>query len=445
MNILQVSTFDLAGGAERVAHSLFEGYRRRGHTSHLAVGKARSNDKDVMPIPVPQENTWQRQWHAMPARLGLSPNGKGARMAMRLGSLGQPRFWLERQFGLEHFGYPGTRGLLRLFPEPPDIVHAHNLHGGYFDLGYLPDLSGQAPLILTLHDAWLLSGHCAHSLACERWLSGCGHCPDLTLPIPLRRDATAYNWRRKQRIYRRSRVFVATPSNWLMEKVRRSMLWPSVSEARVIPNGIDLTVFRPGDRTEARQILGLPPEAQVVLFVGRATRRSPWKDYLTMERAIAAVASQSHDIPLVFVCLGEQAETERIGRAQLRFDAFQDDIRKVVAYYRAADIYLHAARADTFPSTVLEAMACGLPVIATAVGGITEQVQNGITGLLAPPADGGALAAAAGRLLSDASLRERMGAAAIEVADNCFDQDRMISDYLTWYERILAGRRSSTA
>ena len=108
------------------------------------------------------------------------------------------------------------------------------------------------PTVLTLHDAWLLSGHCAHSFDCERWKTGCGECPDLTIEPAIRRDATADNWVRKRDIYARSRLYVATPSPWLMGRVEQSMLAPAVEQARVIPNGVDLSVFRPADKRSIR-------------------------------------------------------------------------------------------------------------------------------------------------------------------------------------------------
>src|SRR5439155_11546406 len=122
-------------------------------------------------------------------------------------------------------------------PQRPDLVHCHNLHAKYFDLRVLPWLSRQVPVVLTLHDAWMLSGLCCHSFDCERWRTGCGQCPHLTLyptiypGIP---DATHLNWKRKRKIYRRSRLYVATPSRWLMQKVKQSILAPAVIEARVI-------------------------------------------------------------------------------------------------------------------------------------------------------------------------------------------------------------------
>src|SRR6185503_18163896 len=184
--------------------------------------------------------------------------------------------------------FPGTRDLLNLSPVKPDILHCHNLHGGFFDLGALSRLSHEAPTVLTLHDSWLLTGHCAHSFDCERWTTGCGSCPDLSIYPAIRRDATAHNWQRKRDIYRRSRLYVTTPSNWLMDRVRQSMLWPSVELSRVIPNGVDLSTFKPGSRDEARRDLGLPSANPIVLLMS-GRRDAPWMDTGTLNRAIDSI------------------------------------------------------------------------------------------------------------------------------------------------------------
>ncbi len=449
MRIVQVNMFDVYGGAEKVAWDLASAYRDRGHDAWLAVGRKRSNAPDVLCIPHHQAKAlWPRFWWTIHHRLQpYYGRATGVRTLCRLvHALAEPEGWVGTRLGIEDFSYPGAWHLLDAPCARPDILHCHNLHQKYFDLRALPWLSRRVPVVLTLHDAWLLSGHCAHSFDCDRWQTGCGQCPDLSIHPPIRRDATARNWRRKRDIYAASRLHVATPCRWLMDKVQRSILKAGIVESRIIPYGVDLGTFRPGDRHAVRTALAIPPEADVLLFAASGIRKNIWKDYETLRRVVGRLAERGGGRPLLFLAVGEDAPPERIGAAEIRFVPFESDPRKVAGYYQAADIYVHAARADTFPCTVLEALACGTPVVATAIGGIPEQVRSlspgetAPTGILVPPSDAEAMTAATERLLNDADLRHSLGRNAAADARNRFDLNREADDYLAWYGHLLEGQ-----
>jgi glycosyltransferase involved in cell wall biosynthesis len=453
LRILQVNTSDRAGGAERLAWNLFSAYRERGHKSWLAVSYKRTADADVLVIP--KGNHRPSLWS------GLEKNIRGVwRLRNHYKALQHPRQAVEQYLGLESFHNPGTWEILNWLPEKPDVLHCHNLHASrpYFDLRVLPWLSRQVPVIVTLHDAWLLSGHCAHSLDCKRWRTGCGRCPYLSIYPPVRRDATAYNWRRKQQIYANSTLYVTTPSQWLMRRVEQSMLAPAVIEARVIPNGVDLAVFRPSDRQQARMALSLPPHtnAKILLFSANGIRRNVAKDYQTIRAAVALLAERLKGQEMILIVLGEDAPAERLGQAEVRFVPYQKDPGIVARYYQAADVYVHAARTETWGLAITEALACGTPVVATAVGGIIDQLKGLVisghevcdtslnrygaddaTGILVAMGDARGMAVGVERLLQDEPLRLRLGENAVKDAVQRFDIQRHADDLLRWYQEIL--------
>jgi len=449
LHILQVNTNEISGGAQKVAHNLFRSYRARGHASWLAVSYKVSDDPDVLPIRHSTgQRGWSRAWWSIHARCQLWD--LDGRLSRRIRILAEPGALIDYFQGVENFRYPGTWHILNFPPQAPDILHCHNLHGNYFDLRALPWLSERVPTVLTLHDAWPLSGHCAHSMDCERWRSGCGECPDLTIYPALRKDSTAYNWQRKREIYQRSRLCIATPCRWLMQKVEASMLAPAVTGSRVIPNGVDMNVFCPADQQRVRTILGFPEKARILLFTANGIRANIWKDYNTLRSAIERIAATMDTSNLLFVALGEDGVTERLGKAEIRFVPYRKEAEAVARYYQAADLYIHAARVDTFPNTILEALACGTPVVATAVGGIPEQVKGlgtmdralnsygpeAATGCLTAPGSAESLAVRIQELLKNDALRIQMSANAVTDAQMRFSLERQTQAYLDWYLEI---------
>lgn len=427
LTIAQVNTRERRGGAETIALQLMRGYRRRGHQAWLLVGREEASAAGVLAFPSDPRATTA---HVMAGPMRI----------------------LDRHRGLETYRYPKTGRMLEGLPAEPDIVHLHNLHGGYFDLRVLPDLSRRVPVFLTLHDAWLLSGHCAHSFDCERWRTGCGSCPDLTIYPAVRKDATARNWQRKRDIFRRSRLHVASPSQWLADRVSASILAPALETLRVIPNGVDLLTFRPDERAVARARLGLPADGPVLLIAGNAGPTNPFKDFPTARRAAAGAANRLGREVTVLV-LGDSGGDAREGSALFRPIPFRHDPSDVAACFQAADVYLHASRADTFPTSVIEAMACGTPVVATAVGGIPEQLgepsewsaagggpsfdPTRASGMLVPAGDARAMADGVAALLENEALRHALGGNAARRAALCYDAERQCDAYLDWYRTAL--------
>lgn len=440
LRILQISTADVSGGAEKVAWNLFDAFRARGFSSWIAVGHKHYDDPHVLLVPNDDSRgLWARTWFVIGNLLfPLIGKIRGiGRLRHWLHLIGQPHRLLGILRGHETFDFPGIWCLLERLPEQPDIIHGHNLHGDYFDLRALPWLSRQKPMVLSLHDTWLVSGHCAYSLDCDRWRTGCGCCPDLTLYPAIQRDATAFNWQHKRKIYAKSRLYVATPSRWLMQKVEQSILAPAIVESRIIPNGVDLSVFHPANKLAVREILRIPRGTKVILFAASSVRRNVWKDFQTMRAATSLVSERLRNQSLLFIALGEDAPPEQIGRAEVRFVPFQKTPHVMASYYQAADVYVHAARAETWGLTITEALACGTPVVATAVGGIPEQIVDGRTGFLTPQSDARAMAIAVRRLLDDPEICQKFGRAAADHACASFSLDRQVSGFLSWYEEII--------
>ena len=159
-----------------------------------------------------------------------------------------------------------------------------------------------------------------------------------------------------------------------------------------------------------------------------------------MRKALEILGARKLARPLLFIALGDEAPVERIGNVELRFVPHLGDRAAVARYYQAADTYVHGARAEVWGLSITEAMACGLPVVASDVGGIPDQVAEGQGGFLIPVGDADRMAERIGQLLENREVREEMGHWACQRAHAEFGLSRMAGNYLDFYESIMLGR-----
>ncbi len=199
----------------------------------------------------------------------------------------------------------------------------------------------------------------------------------------------------------------------------------------IIPNGVDVNLFRPDldRRTLTRKMLDLSPETTVLIAVGRLTRE---KGLHLIIRALTRL--RRPDVHLLIVGQGkDEARLRRLARqsglaSQVHFTGFipHDELP---AYLNAADIFVMPTLCvEALPMTILEAMACGLPIVASDIGGIPTAIDHERNGLLFPPGDVDQLASHIGRLLDEPGLAQALGDAARAKAIERFSVERMVRD-----------------
>ena len=217
-----------------------------------------------------------------------------------------------------------------------------------------------------------------------------------------------------------------------------------------IPSAVNTRLFHPMDRDDARRRLGLDPHAPIVVYVGRML---PRKDVRNVVRAVAILAQQT-DLPVqLLVVGGETADPDPLATPEIgevrRLAAELGVAERVICtgrrqseelhrYYAAGDVAVTTPWYEPFGLTPLEGMACGVPVIGSAVGGITYTIADGVTGFLVPPRDPTALAARLHLLLTDPALRERMGRAARDRIAREFTWDTVAERTSRLYAEVVA-------
>lgn len=222
---------------------------------------------------------------------------------------------------------------------------------------------------------------------------------------------------------------VTAPSRWLAESARGNLGLPSDLRIDVIPNFVDAQQFCPPARRERSR----PP---VMIHV------SNFRPIKRVHDVVGILASVRKATPCRLELVGDGPERPRI-EALVRelglrdYVTFRGEMDDLAALYGSCDVFLLPSESESFGLAALEAMACGVPVVASDVGGLPDVVADGETGFLAPVGDVAAMAEAAGRLLSDDVLWGRMSGLARERARTCFAVDRAVDRYEATYQRVL--------
>ena len=310
----------------------------------------------------------------------------------------------------------------------PDIIHLHNIHGGYFQTNLLPKLAKIAPIVWTFHDMFPITGHCAYSFECEKWKTGCGHCERLDIYPSIKKDRTKFLWNYKNKIFNSADFTIVAPSLWLKKCVEQSFL--KNKDIRLIYNGIDLEKFKKTDKAEARKTLNLPEDKKIVLFSANGGVKNPFKGGEFVFQAFEKLKDRND---ILFLNIG--GESRQKSETWLDF-GYVKETKTMAMLYSAANIYLFPTLADNCPLTLIESLSCGLPVVTFETGGVPEIVENNKSGFVVEYKNGEMLTSALEKLLDDDDLREKMSENAVE-ASKKFSKERMAQEYFELYKELL--------
>ena len=320
------------------------------------------------------------------------------------------------------------------FFQNADLVHFHGMHSGTFSYLGLPKVASSKPCLLSLHDAWAFTGHCAHSYDCERWKTGCGDCPSPEEPPAIARDGSRLEWRMKSRAFLKSGIRLISKSAWTtrMAKVSALRHLPLTE----IPYGVDTGVYRPRGRARSRELLGLPQDRFVLLVSARdLTNRRHGIDLL-----VGSLQALPSDLSArcILLVMGRQG-VEMVNGAGLPvrdLGYLADGHLKAIAY-SAADLYLFPTRADVFGLSSIESQACGTPVVSFRVGGVPDHVRPGETGFLAEPDDVLGFRDGIALLLQNEAARLRMSGTCRSSVLRDYDLSLEATRHADLYESIL--------
>ncbi|MAO13061.1 glycosyltransferase family 4 protein [Marinobacter sp.] len=411
MKVLQVSTFDLKGGAARAAYRLQAALDGTGLASQLLV-QAKSGDDTAVIGP---ESKVARGMGLLRPTLDLLPT-----MAYRnrTQTLFSPA-WL-----------PFSGLVSQINRLAPDIVHLHWVNGGALSISDIAKI--KAPIVWSMHDMWAFTGGCHSDSGCGHFTETCGRCP--VLNSDKKRDLSFRVQSRKRRVFdNKTDIQFVGVSSWLANCAKESSLLKKF-DVTAIPNPLDTHVFCPVSKSLARELLGLPKNRPLVLFGAMNALADPNKGFVQLKKALSLL--QNDEVELVIFGSSQPEDESPFGQRSHYMGYLHDDVA-LKLLYSAADVMVVPSYQEAFGQTASEAMACGTPVVAFGATGLLDIVDHKVNGYLAEPYKPEDLAAGIKWVLLN-SEAFALGDNAVAKVRRCFDYPVVAERFLRLYRELLA-------
>lgn len=404
MELLQINVSANSGSTGRIAEDIGLLAMNNGWESYIAYGRTNNNSKNKV---IRIGNDFDIKLHGL----------------------------LTRVFDNHSFGYSSKKATKEFIKEidkiRPDIIHLHNIHGYYINskvlFEYLSKLN--VPIVWTFHDCWSFTGHCAHFdyIGCEKWKTGCYSCPlKKTYPASYVIDRSKKNYIEKKKLFNSVKNLTIVPvSNWLGDLVKESFL--SSNNIKVIHNGIDINTFKPStNNKETKGKFGLKDEFVVLGLSSVWNKSKGFDDFINLSTKIDS------KVKIILVGLNQ----EQIDKLPNNIIGIRrtENIKQLVDIYSMADLFLNLTYNDTFPTTNLEALACGTPILTYKTGGSVEAVSED-TGFIVEKGDLDSVIEVINEVREKS--KEFYSDKCRERAVSCFNKDDRFMDYIDLYRSLL--------
>lgn len=322
-----------------------------------------------------------------------------------------------------------TRELVaRIKDYQPDIIHLHNIHGYFCNFKVLFEYLDtiDTPVVWTMHDCWPFTGRCFHFVGanCTKWKTGCYDCKaEAGYTVSKYCDRSKSLYELKKRLFSSVRNMTLVPvSDWQAAFIKDSFL--KNCQIHTIHNGVDLDKFKPLDGTRLRDKHNLHRK---FVIIGVA---SPWNTRKGFDDFCKLRSMLSDDFAIIMVGL-KQEQIKNLPKGIIGITRTESQ-QELAEYYSMADCFVNLTYLDTFPTTNLEALACGTPVITYNTGGSPEAIDER-TGLVVDQGDINGIVDAIRQLrqhpLSSKDCRDR--------AERFFDKDKCFQEYIDLYDSLL--------
>jgi putative colanic acid biosynthesis glycosyltransferase len=340
---------------------------------------------------------------------------------------------MTRIFDRHGFGSIGsTKKLVKKIESiQPDIIHLHNIHGYYINIevlfNYLSLL--KTPIIWTMHDCWAFTGHCTHFefVGCSKWKNECHNCPQKSsYPASLIKDNSKENFLNKKRLFNSpSKMTIVPVSSWLQNQLNYSFL--KSYDSKVIHNGIDLEVFKFSESKEFIKEHKLQNKFIVLGVASVWTQRKGFYEFIKLSSKL------NKDFAIVLVGVDYKLQ-KKLPKNIISIKKTSNQA-KLADIYSSANLYLNLTFEDTFPSTNLESIACGTPVVTYKTGGSSETIEKS-GGIVINQGDMGTLIKTLEKIKNKSLIMASKTDLRI-FAEKNFNKDNNFDKYIKLYRSVL--------
>ena len=416
MRVLIVNTSERIGGAAIAASRLVEALKNNGIKAKMLVREKQTDRLSVIEL----KKNWWRMWQFIWERILI---------------------WKENQFkkhNLFAVDIANTGTDITAIPEfqAADIIHLHWINQGMLSLNDIQKiLQSGKPVVWTMHDMWPCTGICHHARECDKYHQECHHCPYIYKGGG-KKDLSNQVFKKKKEIYQLAPVTFVTCSRWLKERASQSALLNGHTIVD-IPNPINTGLFKPQNALVARSRMGLPTDKKLILFGSvNVTDKRKGIDYFIESCKLLAEMHPELKKELGVVVYGKNSEQLK---PLIPFQVFPLDFisneKDLVNIYNAVDLYVTPSLEENLPTTIMEAMACGVPCVGFNVGGIPEMIDHLHNGYVAEYKSAEDLANGVIWTLNESEYRTLSEEACRKAASN-YSESTIAKKYIDIYNKI---------
>lgn len=312
----------------------------------------------------------------------------------------------------------------------PSIIHLHNIHGYYINIEVLFHYLKKTdiPVVWTLHDCWPITGHCSYFtfVGCEKWKTNCYNCPQKKeYPASYLMDRSKKNFILKKELFNSLPNLTLVPvSQWLSDILRESFL--KKYPIQVVNNGINIDVFKPTGRVNFRNKYHLQNKFLLLGVASIWDRRKGLKDFIEISKLL--------DIENQIVLVGLTKEQIRELPNNIIGIERTESVESLAEIYSTSDIFLNPTYEDNFPTTNLESLACGTPVITYKTGGSPEAIDES-TGIVVEQGDINQLMKAIMEIKENG--KQFYSDACVNRANRLYKKEDRYKEYIDLYESLI--------